>query len=152
MKKYINNIVVGGNMPTKINPIAKPVKKHKPIQHVNVQQENIDECDFYFNDDCEHTIIGICDEIDDFVINVNVFIDEKITYKQFIAHVKDNMFECEIDIEPTCLDYMFVQNIDEYLNDIENVEPVTPDIISILHMCSTKYINDKTKMFIGTTL
>lgn len=87
-------------------------------------------------DDDDYVITGTCDD-DDFFININVF-ENSNNHERVHVKCEDNKFVCELDIIPTSLDYMLVQNIDDFLNN--DATPVYPANTKITKMCSLKYI------------
>lgn len=132
MEKIIKHIVLGDNKPKIVKPNIPTVPKKK-----NDIRNN-------------YVISGLCYEFDNFDINVNLQIsDGKLYYEKFPVVVDNGKFICELNIIPVCLDYLFVQNIEEYLNDVDNVEPITPDIIAITNMCSLKYIENCDNILCG---
>lgn len=83
----------------------------------------------------DYKITGTCDD-DEFYLNINVC-DDGTNHERVHVECVDNRFECELDIIPTSLDYMTIQNIDDFMN---GERPIRPDNLHIDKMCSMKYI------------
>lgn len=109
-------------------------KCNKKIDNKNAQEQKLSTTITPNN----YIISGTCEEENDFFIYINNFLEDgKINIgKRYIAKVKDGKFECKLEILPTFLDYMLIQNPERYP---ENV--IIPKITSI-KMCDTKYVKN----------
>lgn len=146
--KIIGNYILGDDvsqlqkLEENMKTSSKQKQTPKPIIKQNIiNKQIIPQMQSTNNNDEKYIISGTCLSAIPFVLNIN-FIDngEELCYETFDVNIINNNWTCELDIIPVSLDYMFIQNIDEYIND--GKDAIVPSITSIDVLCSTKYIKD----------